>query len=235
MADCKLCNRVLGNLHGLRQHLEAVHPWDWEEHWCGRCKRCFVSPEARQQHLLKSSAHHFCDYCTADYPYQDELDLHLEDDHNVCTDCDIRFWSESALRIHNVEEHNMCDECDQYFTTPSNLKYHQQTHAQKTHCCPKCPRMFVTESAMVLHLEADTCEGGVDLFSVKATAYACYQSKKYLRKHDPDYEFQCPTCETPYRFMSALLQHAESAACSETLEHHRPLGKFLHYLFVRRL
>ena len=85
---------------------------------------------------------------------------------------------------------------------------------------------------MVLHLEAASCESGADEDFVAEVAFACYQSDRYVSKN-PDFDFQCPTCDTLFSFMSGLLQHAESDACEEHLGRNTALGKFLHYLRLR--
>ena len=105
-----------------------------------------------------------------------------------------------------------------------------QTHATKDVECAGCPRMFVSESAMVLHLEAGTCESGADRDRVDDIAFECYQSKKYTCKDNPDSYFECPTCSKPFIWMSGLLQHVESDNCDEELEWPQPLGKFLRFL-----
>ena len=105
-----------------------------------------------------------------------------------------------------------------------------QTHAAKDVECPGCCRMFVSESAMVLHLEAGTCDSGVDSDRVNEIACECYQSKKYTRNDDSGYDFECPTCSKPFTLMSGLLQHVESDNCDEELDRWQPLGKFLHFL-----
>ena len=93
--------------------------------------------------------------------------------------------------------------------------------------------MFVSQSAMVLHLEAGSCESGADCEWIVEVALECYQSQWYTREDNPDFDFECPTCDTPFRYMSALLQHSESGACDGNSARNTPLGKFLHYLRVR--
>lgn len=83
---------------------------------------------------------------------------------------------------------------------------------------------------MVLHLEAGGCASGTDRSDVYDIAFDCYQSGHYTCDDNPDFDFSCPTCDVPFLFMSALLQHAESEACDENLEWYTALGKFLHFL-----
>ena len=83
---------------------------------------------------------------------------------------------------------------------------------------------------MVLHLEAGTCESGASSNDVYEIAFDCYQAQKYTCDDDPDFDFKCPTCETSFAFMSAVLQHVESDCCDETLAQGKPLAKFLRFL-----
>lgn len=86
---------------------------------------------------------------------------------------------------------------------------------------------------MVLHLEAGTCESGADSGDIYVIAFDCHEADAYTCPDDPDFDFECPTCETAFSFMSALLQHVESDNCDETLGHGSPLAKFLRYLRAR--
>jgi hypothetical protein len=92
--------------------------------------------------------------------------------------------------------------------------------------------MFITNSAVVLHLEVGSCESGADEDFVTEVAFECYQSSHYT-SDNPSFRFQCPTCDTPFSSIGALLQHAESDTCDEHLGKNKALGKFLHYLDKR--
>lgn len=95
---------------------------------------------------------------------------------------------------------------------------------------------FATQSAMMLHLEIGTCPSGVDWSDIDEYARECRQSRAYLGDDDDDddYMYKCPTCEKPFRFMSAVLQHAESEPCSEDLSRWSgPLAIFLRFLEAR--
>lgn len=84
---------------------------------------------------------------------------------------------------------------------------------------------------MILHIEAGSCESGIGLDFVYEVALDCQQSHTYT-SDNPDYDFQCPTCKTPFSYMSALLQHAESNAC-EVDTQRKPLAQFINYLRSR--
>ena len=86
---------------------------------------------------------------------------------------------------------------------------------------------------MVLHLEAGTCESGADSTTIYEIAFDCHQADAYTCPDDLDFDFECPTCETAFTYMSALLQHVESDNCDETLAYKSPLAKFLRYLRSR--
>lgn len=69
--------------------------------------------------------------------------------------------------------------------------------------------MFASFSAMVLHLEARGCVSGADSRLVDNAAFNCLEGE-YLGSDDPNSPFMCPRCTSTFRFMSGLLQHAES-------------------------
>lgn len=92
--------------------------------------------------------------------------------------------------------------------------------------------MFVTESAMLLHLETGTCASGANRYSVLNAGRKCYRAFYYISV-TPGYAFQCPTCETPFSLMSGLVQHVESDYCDECLDDDRPLREFLDQLRLR--
>lgn len=92
--------------------------------------------------------------------------------------------------------------------------------------------MFVTESAMLLHLETGTCASGADRYFVSDIGRRCYRAFHYI-SYSSGYPFQCPTCETPFGLMSGLVQHVESDHCDECLDEDRPLRVFLGQLRLR--
>lgn len=90
--------------------------------------------------------------------------------------------------------------------------------------------MFSSQSAMVLHLEGNFCDlCRLDEQAVTSIALECYAAKKY-RSGFAMFPFQCPSCPTQFRVVSALMQHAESAACAEDLRGGSPLDRFLRFL-----
>ncbi|RSL91423.1 hypothetical protein CEP52_014273 [Fusarium oligoseptatum] len=123
-----------------------------------------------------------------------------------------------------------CVDCDEQFT--SNRDNHKITHAAKDIECAGCYRLFVSNSAMVLHLEAGTCPSEADNQTVHELAFECRQSQYYYCD-DPEYDYECPTCETPFRYMSGLLQHVENGPCDEDLSWHSPLAIFLRFIRAR--
>ncbi|KAH8686745.1 hypothetical protein BGZ61DRAFT_453566 [Ilyonectria robusta] len=233
MVDCDVCDRFFKTSSALRQHLEASqtqHPT------CNRHDRIFASWSALQQHIDDSQFHNICDICPdddSDFPTSDMLYDHKVEEHDYCNECQVQFISSSQLIEHDVSEHNMCETCSRCFATPSNLLNHRKTHAEKSVECPGCTRFFISDSAMVLHLETGGCASGTNRSDVCDIAFDCYQSGHYTCDDDRDFDFSCPTCDVPFLFMSALLQHAESEACDETLEWYTALGKFLHFLRQR--
>ncbi|KAM0415947.1 hypothetical protein ACHAPT_013100 [Fusarium lateritium] len=112
------------------------------------------------------------------------------------------------------------------------MRIHRKTHAAKTVDCFGCSKAFISDSAMMLHLEAASCDSGADKTFVAEVAFDCHYSDEYV-SDDPDFDFQCPTCDTLFSLMSGLLQHVESDSCDEHATRYTPLGRFLHYLGLR--
>ncbi|KAH8879179.1 hypothetical protein GQ53DRAFT_800349 [Thozetella sp. PMI_491] len=231
MGHCGPCDRSFPSGDALQQHLRTSrhHVYD-----CTRCQKHFDSHGARDQHVRDSPRHNICDDCPQkpDFDTESELEEHQEEVHHCCTDCDQEFGTSEQLAQHDVSKHNMCNVCGNYFDSPSNLASHRLTHAERIVECPGCPRKFPTNSAMILHLEAGTCESGVNNEWVGQIASQCHRSRCYT-SDDPEFDFMCPTCETPFSYISGVLQHVESNYCKEDVAHGTSLWKFLRFLQSR--
>lgn len=94
------------------------------KYYCSRCQKSFPSFPAKRQHMKDSPTHNVCHVCSSppDYPTEEDLDEHLEQEHNICTSCERRFDTPSQLAQHDRAMHNMCMTCRQYFNTAANLK-----------------------------------------------------------------------------------------------------------------
>lgn len=60
---------------------------------------------------------------------------------------------------------------------------------------------------MMLHLEAGTCVSSVDLEEINWLASECYQAQNH-KSDNSEFDYECPTCQTLFTFISGLLQHA---------------------------
>ncbi|KAL2810864.1 hypothetical protein BDW59DRAFT_66056 [Aspergillus cavernicola] len=203
------------------------------KHFCTRCQKGFCSVPAKQQHISNSLNHNICCLCSSrpDYSTKETLIARFpygQKGPGALFACNRQFNKPCQLVQHDVDKHNMCATCRQYFNSPSNLKSHKITHAGRNIDCPGCSRRFPTNSAMMLHLEAGTCHSGVDLDELNQLAFNCHQAQSY-KSNNPDFDFECPSCQTPFLFMSGLLQHAESDCCEEELGSGDPLGIFLEF------
>ncbi|KAI8648646.1 hypothetical protein NCS57_01476300 [Fusarium keratoplasticum] len=202
-------------------------------HECLRCQRDFRSRAAKEQHIRDSSRHNVCHICRVrDYEEAYELDNHLEADHHFCVECGEQFHTAGLFEQHDIDVHNLCSICGRHFNSASNLNNHKITHAAKDIECAGCYRRFATNSAMMLHLEAGTCPSEVDCLTIDELASECRQSQ-YYSCNDPNYDYECPSCETPFRYMSGLLQHIENGPCDEDLSWHSALGIFLRFIRTR--
>ncbi|KAH7219437.1 hypothetical protein DER44DRAFT_805336 [Fusarium oxysporum] len=76
--------------------------------------------------------------------------------------------------------------------------------------------MFISHSAMVLHLEANTCESGSDRDSIRGWVWDYYEIHGRWN-HDHDDDFDCESCGANFNMLSALLQHVESESCDASI------------------
>jgi len=68
---------------------------------------------------------------------------------------------------------------------------------------------------MFLHLETGRCEAGIDVDDIDDWAFECPRSRDYTNEEDDETKYRCPDpdCQQSFRFVSGLLQHAETDAC----------------------
>lgn len=69
---------------------------------------------------------------------------------------------------------------------------------------------------MMLHLEADTCESGANLRTVRSKI-AEYHYLFWLNPPSYDDDLECVTCDRQFHRMSALLQHVKSENCTASI------------------
>ncbi|EKJ72944.1 hypothetical protein FPSE_06990 [Fusarium pseudograminearum CS3096] len=169
---------------------------------------------AMRAHVANSYKHHVCTHCDhgPDYETADDLNHHLEEDHNACLECNEMFYDEEDLIQHDVDVHNRCPTCQRFFDSPSNLMNHEKVHMEKNMKCLACPRMFISNSAMMLHLEHGTCESGANLRVIQNVVADWYEEYGPAG-HDHEDDFRCENCGSYFNRLSALLQHAESETC----------------------
>ncbi|KAI1061107.1 hypothetical protein LB506_011763 [Fusarium annulatum] len=215
MPYCPPCDRHFRLENSLDQHIRAVH----SQTYCWRCERHFPHARAKQQHLENSPRHHICTHCDyePDFDSQDDLADHLIEEHHACIPCHEYFSDEEDLLEHDVDVHHKCRTCGRFFSSRSNLINHRKTHAAKNFECLGYSRMFISRSAMVLHLEANTCESGSDEHSIRQCVWDYYEI--YGRwNHDHDDDLDCgSSCGTYFNKLSALLQHVESESCDASI------------------
>ncbi|KAJ4016350.1 hypothetical protein NW752_003472 [Fusarium irregulare] len=209
-SHCGPCKRYFRDDAALDQHILAKH----HDTYCWRCDRHFTHVSGLEQHVANSSKHHVCTHCDGepDYDTEEDLNEHLEEFHNACLECNEIFYDEEDLIAHDVEMHNRCATCQRFFDSPSNLLNHKKVHLEKNIKCLACPRMFISNSAMMLHMEHGTCESGANLRVIKNLVADWYEDYGSVGHHHED-DFRCENCGSHFLRLSALLQHAESENC----------------------
>ncbi|PVI01428.1 hypothetical protein DM02DRAFT_671224 [Periconia macrospinosa] len=112
--------------------------------------------------------------------------------------------------------------------------FHRISHHPRDIECYCCYDTFNTYGGMIVHLESGRCSEDVDEIELNKTAAECPMWSHFLddrlrahlrRRHDLHaiflhrvYPYMCPTCDTPFSKLSALFQHIESPACTQSLD-----------------
>ncbi|CAH0027312.1 unnamed protein product [Clonostachys rhizophaga] len=144
-----------------------------------------------------------------------------------CSRCDRYFNSPSAMEQHirDSPKHNLCGACNDDFELREDL----EEHCEYWHdYCRDDNRFFDSAEDLDQHDEG-TCISGVDQGRVTELAFQCRLSQYYASsKHG--FDFECPSCNVPFSYMSGLFQHVQSEACDEESDKHSPLRAFLRFL-----
>ncbi|KAH9486132.1 hypothetical protein JR316_0000196 [Psilocybe cubensis] len=146
-------------------------------HYCD-CGDYFYDWNALKEHWVQSPRHDYCQYCNEHVGHI--LD-HYEECHHYCGPCRRVFRSEFGLHEHlrQSERHRdmYCGSCRRLFMSPNNLNAHLNSsiHRTKDVICPfKCGATFVSNSALVLHLENGGCKSGINQTIIN----------RYVREYD---------------------------------------------------
>ncbi|ERF77060.1 hypothetical protein EPUS_06278 [Endocarpon pusillum Z07020] len=227
--ECEVCDRSFSSQRALNDHrmYAAVH----RGRWCKRCELQFDSRAELDSHKAVSFNHSVCAVCQVDCESGYELDEHMNEEHFQCKGC--LKWAPSAsdLSTHMEKAHYYCAQCERFFENENNLRQHRKVHAPLIMECYGCERRFATTSAMLIHLESGKCDSGVNCDRLDSIAYRCYQSRYYTNGWNEYYQYKCPDCQTKFRYISALFQHAESDACNQRCNG-TSLEKLRHYISI---
>jgi len=181
--------------------------------YCDRCDRPFGTVGSLNQHKQNSLNHYLC--CGKDFLTYSRQQQH---------------WSGSPT-------HHYCLDCDRHFQNENNFVNHRNSsiHHPKDILCPSgCGMSFVSNSALVLHLEAGYCSSGINRDSVNRfvrrydrnnvitdpSRFITYGSGdddediSYIATRESwnGSGFECYFCNNVYRKLKQLNQHLASPA-----------------------
>ncbi|RSH93444.1 hypothetical protein EHS25_007800 [Saitozyma podzolica] len=232
MPDCDDCDRWFGSWNALNQHRRNSP----RHAYCFDCEEEHYTWNRLERHYRESYDHNWCEICQADFDDEEDLDEHREDDHEQCPRCDAWLKDQAAYELHAEDKHWWCKPCDRFFNSGHNLEAHRNSsiHKTKDFKCPFCPRMAVSSSAMIAHLESGTCRSGITramiddwAFNHHTGMYDCYFCSadfRYLQqlnqhlaspKHTKRDQklYRCPGCRAETETLSGLVSHVERGGC----------------------
>ncbi|RXW18576.1 hypothetical protein EST38_g7275 [Candolleomyces aberdarensis] len=166
MAWCDTCDRYFPTRFSLIQHLRSssLH------NWCEECDVDFDSWVGLKEHWVQSPQHDYCQYCNEHFGDYDDYADHNDQFHAWCRPCHKFFRNDLGLHEHRrqspVHSSRYCVPCKQLFQSEANLHSHMNSsiHRPRDIVCPghNCNATFVSQSALILHLEAGTCRSGIN-------------------------------------------------------------------------
>ncbi|TFK24281.1 hypothetical protein FA15DRAFT_756650 [Coprinopsis marcescibilis] len=184
---CIHCERSFASENSLRQHVRGSP----RHNHCDDCNRDFADPTGLKDHWAHNSAHHYCQICDEHFDDDDELEDHHDSEHIHYRDCNQFFQSEDGLHEHRRQSprhaYLYCSPCRRMFQSEHALRNHMRSsaHQRKSVVCPgnSCGSMFVSTSALVLHLESGVCPSGATRSAVN----------RFVRQHDRNHVITDPS------------------------------------------
>ncbi len=182
MNYCDRCDRYFGSMRALDMHEQNSS----NHNIC--CGTDFPTRDHMEQHWIQSPQHTYCQRCDEHFDDSDDLDYHYNNSHHFCNSCRKIFVNEHGLKEHyrQSERHHYCFPCNTHFVNDHNLRQHLNSgiHRPKnTHCPFGCGSSFISNSALVLHLEAGACSSGVNRNAVN----------RYVRQLDTNHVITDPS------------------------------------------
>ena len=237
---CYECDRYFNTISALQQHMSNSinHPW-----YCPTHHADFDTRVGLKEHWVQSLDHDYCQHCDIHFEDEEDLHIHFDENHYWCSSCNKFFINQKGLEEHYRQSprHHYCVPCKRHFVSASNLAAHLNSsiHTPKNYMCPAkgCGLKFVSQSAVVLHLEAGTCKSGIDRAKLN----------KFVRENDRNnlvtdpsrlltggnmdrdvkyyatdaawdgYAYECYLCYGTYRSLAALNQHLASPRHQEKI------------------
>ncbi|XP_044736971.1 uncharacterized zinc finger protein CG2678-like [Chrysoperla carnea] len=169
---CKICNKVLYNVHSLVRHVETHDENRKYAIVCTICNKGFYEKQHIKNHMLrhKGAARYKCKECKKPFYELNALRVHVKRKHSThtikCSQCTEVFILEQDLEIHQRSVHECkqyeCKQCGKTFNYRYRLREHQVMHTKERtyHCTATKDCLKSFKSKQVLHLHYKRCHSG---------------------------------------------------------------------------
>ena len=225
--QCRLCEKILGSSHALRDHVLHVHQ-NVGKLKCDQCPDKWFSTQERLDRHFRirhdKTPHYQCPICDKRFRRRAERNVHVRVIHEgrrdyKCDQCEQSFTRSSGLWSHRKVVHDKdslifaCHKCPRKFHIRSRYMRHMKRHNAKWEFqCDKCPRSFLTQDDLTKHVR-HIHDGLYDIRCEecgKGFSSAPGLKRHILEVHRRQFQAKCEECGKILMSQNSLRKHMEN-------------------------
>ena len=188
---------------------------------CEGCNHTYKCKKYYEKHLASNSCKRICEFCGKIF-YRRQIgkyNMHIKSHKNQrdykCETCGKSYFERNYLlrhqqAMHGGERNYICEICGSVYPFSSALWTHkQEKHCNKRYPCQYCPKVYLSRSGLVSHLNLVHGEGELKQLPC-STCGKIFHSPHYLKSHEASHgtkDFQCEQCPSAFKTIYQLNRH----------------------------